>query len=71
MVALQNEFGSLVKLQDIKLIHRNLLHYYTVTMKNQEEKLRKQSHSPQNNKITKRVKRKSNKKNKIPRNKPT
>ena len=40
-------------------------------MKNQEEKLRKQSHSPQNNKITKRVKRKSNKKNKIPRNKPT
>ena len=35
-----------VKLQDIKLIHRNPLHPYTLTMKNQKEKLRKQSHSP-------------------------
>ena len=34
------------KLQDIKLIHRNPLHPYTLTMKDQKEKLRKQSHSP-------------------------
>ena len=36
-----------VKSQDIKLIHRNPLHSYTLTMKNQKEKLRKQSHSVQ------------------------
>ena len=35
-----------VKSQDIKLIHRNPLHSYKLTMKNQKEKLRKQSHSP-------------------------
>ena len=35
-----------VKLQDIKLTHRNLLHSYTLTMRKQKEKLRKQSHSP-------------------------
>ena len=35
-----------VKSQDIKLIHRNPLQSYTLTMKNQKEKLRKQSHSP-------------------------
>ena len=33
-----------VKLQDTKLIHRNLLHSYTLTMKDQKEKLRKPSH---------------------------
>ena len=33
-----------VKLQDTKLIHRNLLHFYTLTTKDQKEKLRKQSH---------------------------
>ena len=34
------------KLQDIKLTHRNPLHSYTLTMKKQKEKLRKQCHSP-------------------------
>uniref|UniRef100_A0A8D1HU68 Uncharacterized protein n=1 Tax=Sus scrofa TaxID=9823 RepID=A0A8D1HU68_PIG len=33
-----------VKLQDTKLIHRNLSHFYTLTMKDHKEKLRKQSH---------------------------
>ena len=37
---------NIVKFQDIKLIHRNLLHSYTPTMKDQKEKLRKQSHLP-------------------------
>ena len=37
---------SRVKLQDIKVIHRNLLHAYTRTMRKQKEKLRKQFHSP-------------------------
>ena len=32
---------SLVKSQDTKLIHRNPLHSYTLTIKNQKEKLRK------------------------------
>ena len=32
---------NLVRLQDIKLAHRNLLHFYTLTMKNQKEKLKK------------------------------
>ena len=38
--------NDIVKLQDITLTHRNLLHSYTLTMKKQKEKLRKQSHSP-------------------------
>ena len=33
-------------LQDIKLTHRNPLHSYTLTMRKQKEKLRKQYHSP-------------------------
>ena len=37
---------NIVKLQDIKLTHRNPLHSYTLTMKEQKEKLRKQFHSP-------------------------
>ena len=37
---------NLTKLQDTKLIHRNLLHSYTLTMKDQEKKLKKQSHLP-------------------------
>ena len=37
---------NIVKLQDIKLTHRNLLHSYTLTMRIQKEKLRKQYHSP-------------------------
>ena len=36
---------NLVKSEDIKLIQRNSLHPYTLTMKFQKEKLRKQSHS--------------------------
>ena len=34
------------KVTGYKLIHRSLLHPYTLTMKNQKEELRKQSHSP-------------------------
>ena len=34
---------NIVKLQDIKLIHRNPLHSYILTMRKQKEKLRKQS----------------------------
>ena len=56
LLELINEFE---KLQDIKLMHRNHLHSYTLTMKDQKEKLRKQSHSP------------LQQKNKIPTNKPT
>ena len=37
---------NLVKLQDTKLMHRNLLHSYTLMMKNLKEKLRKLSHLP-------------------------
>ena len=33
---------NIVKLQDIKLTHRNPLHSYTLTMRKQKEKLRKQ-----------------------------
>ena len=35
-----------VKLKDKKLIHINPLHSYTLTMRKQKEKLRKQFHSP-------------------------
>ena len=35
-----------VKFQDTKSIHRNHLHFCILTMKNQKEKLRNQSHSP-------------------------
>ena len=37
---------NIVKLQDIKLTHRNALHSYTLTMWKQKNKLRKQFHSP-------------------------
>ena len=37
---------NIVKLQDIKLMSGNPLHSYTLTMKKQKEKLRKQLHSP-------------------------
>ena len=36
---------NLVKFQDTKLIHRNLLHFYSLTTNYQKEKLRKQSRS--------------------------
>ena len=37
---------NLAKFQYTKSIHRNHLHFYILTMKNQKEKLRNQSHSP-------------------------
>ena len=37
---------NLAKLQDTKLIHSNQLHFDIVTMKDQKEKLGKQSHLP-------------------------
>ena len=37
----QNSSMNLVKLQDTKLIYRNLLHFYTLTTNYQKEKLRK------------------------------
>ena len=37
---------NVIKSQDIKLIHRNPLHSYTLTIRKQKKKLRKQSHSP-------------------------
>ena len=43
LLELINEFG---KLQDTKLMHRNLLHSYTLMRKNLKEKLRKHSHLP-------------------------
>ena len=43
LLELINKF---IKLQDTKLMHRNLLHSYTLTMKDQKEKFRKQSHLP-------------------------
>ena len=36
----------IAKLQDIKSTHRNPLHSYTLIMRKQKEKLRKQFHSP-------------------------
>ena len=38
--------NDMVKLQDTKLMHRNLFHSYTLMMKNLKEKLRKHSHLP-------------------------
>ena len=43
LLELINEYS---KVADIKLTHRNPLHSYTLTMKKQKEKLRKQYHSP-------------------------
>ena len=40
------EIMTIVKLQDIKSTHRNPLHSYTLIMRKQKEKLRKQFHSP-------------------------
>ena len=37
---------NIVKLQDIKLTHRNPLHSYTLTMRKQKQKLRKKFHLP-------------------------
>ena len=38
--------NDIAKFQDIKLTHRNPLHSYTLIMRKQNEKLRKQFHSP-------------------------
>jgi len=43
LLELISEFS---KLQDTKSIHRNHLHFYILTMKNQKEKLKNQSYSP-------------------------
>ena len=37
---------NLAKSQDTKPIHRNHLHFYILTIKDQKEKLRNKSHSP-------------------------
>ena len=42
LLVLINEYS---KVTDTKLMHRNPLHSYTLTIRNQKEKLRKQSHS--------------------------
>ena len=41
---------NLIKMQDIKLIYINLLHFYILTMKGQKEKLKKQSYFPSHQK---------------------
>ena len=43
LLELISEFS---KVEDTKLIHRNHLHFYTLTAKNQKEKLRNQPHLP-------------------------
>ena len=42
----QESLMNLLKLPDIKVIYRNLLHFYTLKTKYQKKKLRKQSHLP-------------------------
>ena len=42
-----SEFGKVV---GYKIIQRNLLHFYTLIMNDQKEKLRKQSHLPSHQK---------------------
>ena len=41
LLELISEFSKVVEIS-----HRNHLHFYVLTMKNQKEKLRNQSHSP-------------------------
>ena len=43
LLELISEFS---KLQDTKSIHRNHLHFYIQTIKNQKKKLRSQTHLP-------------------------
>ena len=43
LLQLINEYS---KVAGVKLTHRNPLHSYTLTMRKQKEKLRKQYHSP-------------------------
>ena len=46
----QSSSGNSVKLQDTKLIHRNLLNFCILTTEDQKEKLRKQFHLPSHQK---------------------
>ena len=46
MTKLLELISKLTRLQDTKSIHRSHLHFYILTMKNQKEKLKNQSHSP-------------------------
>ena len=46
LLELISEFSKVVEIS-----HRNHLHFYVLTMKNQKEKLRNQSHSPLQQKI--------------------
>ena len=43
LLELNSEFSNIA---GYKLIHRNVLHFYTLTTKDQKEKFRKQSHLP-------------------------
>ena len=42
LLELTNEFGKVARYK----MHRNVLHSYIITMEDQKEKLRKQFHSP-------------------------
>ena len=46
----QSSSMKMVKLQVTKLIHRNLSHFSTLTMKDQKEKFKKQFHLPSHQK---------------------
>ena len=54
LLELISEFS---KVAGYKINTQNLLHFYTVTMEDQKEKLRKQSHLPlhENNKIPRKI----------------
>ena len=44
------ELMNLAKLQDTRLIHRNQLHFYILTVTDQKQKLGKQCHLPSHQK---------------------
>ena len=46
IISCKKQIAHLGSMQDTKPIHRNHLDFYILTMKNQKEKLRNQSHSP-------------------------
>ena len=46
IIKLLELISELSKIEDTKSIHRNHLHFYIETMKNQKEQLRNQYHSP-------------------------
>ena len=43
LLEVDNEFSKVIGYK-FNMVHRNLLHLYTLTVKNQKKKLRKQSH---------------------------